>query len=692
MASVRLASLTLEGFKSFAGRVELSFPGAIIAIVGPNGTGKSNIADAIAWVLGEQSARLLRSQSMADVIFAGSPRRAPLGGASVALYLTAGDGRWAGTDGRLEISRRVLRDGTSDYRIGGRRVRLKDVLDHLMDAGLGTRAYAIIEQGRIGQVLSVRATERRLLFEEAAGITKFRARRHEAELKLAETKANLLRLADVASEVRRNLEAARRQARRAEKHRELRTRLAAVRGTLFAGRRAVALHLVDARQEARTAAHLIDAQAAAALGGHEAALASQRRELDASIEQVAAARQEEADANARAQRREAEEAAARQRHAEALARREAAAAEGERLAAEIRAHERQGAALEGAATAARHHGRVGRDGRRPGPGPRPEPPRRPPGSPPVGPRRLAASSWPRPPPPTRPATGATASGSSWSRWATSAPAWRASSSVCARASPRPRRAPSRPPPRAAALAAATAEDERTRGELRSRLEAATTRASELAAARDQAGHERWQAHHERLGVQRTLQAARALPQVLARAVPTEKVLGTVSDFLDPDPSQAALLDRAWGDLLLLPVVADETSVRELLARRLKGEGRIEVAVANRSLPPRTSPLLEAAGARPEDLGWLGAALPRAAVAETVEEGERLAAADPDLVVLLPGGARRRGTRVELPAGQAVAPGVLELRQRERALAAIEVRDRHRGAPRRGPGRRPGAAC
>ena len=142
------------------------------------------------------------------------------------LYLTAGDGRWAGTDGRLEISRRVLRDGTSDYRIGGKRVRLKDVLDHLMDAGLGTRAYAIIEQGRIGQVLSVRATERRLLFEEAAGITKFRARRHEAELKLAETRANLLRLADVASEVRRALEAARRQARRAERHRELRTRLA----------------------------------------------------------------------------------------------------------------------------------------------------------------------------------------------------------------------------------------------------------------------------------------------------------------------------------------------------------------------------------------------------------------------------------------------------------------------------------
>ncbi|MCU0290809.1 MAG: chromosome segregation protein SMC [Thermoanaerobaculaceae bacterium] len=672
MASVRLASLTLEGFKSFAGRVELSFPGAIIAIVGPNGTGKSNIADAIAWVLGEQSARLLRSQSMADVIFAGSPRRAPLGGASVALYLSAGDDRWGSTDGRLEISRRVLRDGTSDYRIGGKRVRLRDVLDHLMDAGLGTRAYAIIEQGRIGQVLSVRATERRLLFEEAAGITKFRARRHEAELKLAETKANLLRLADVASEVRRNLEAARRQARRAERHRELRTRLATVRGALFAGRRVTALGLVDERQAALTAAQLADAEAAAALGGHEAALASQRRELDDSVEQVAAARQEEADANARAQRREAEEAAARQRHAEALARREAAATEGERLATEIRAHERHGAALEGAAaaagatadsaeTAAGHaqgHARAAEETARAATS-RAEEARR---------QLLAAASAANDARNRGHRLGVEMEQVGYQRTRLEGEQQRLRQSLAQAAA-----SAEQATARSATLTAEAAEGERARGELRARLEAATTRASELAAARDQAGHERWQAHHERLGVQRTLQTARALPQVLARAVPTEQVLGTVSDFLDPDPSQAPLLDRAWGDLLLLPVLADEASVRELLSRRLKGEGRLEVAVANRALPPRTSPLLEAAGARAEDLGWLGAALPRAAVAESVEEGERLAVADPDLVVLLPGGARRRGTRVELPAGQAAAPGVLELRQRERALAATEVR-------------------
>src|SRR5512136_3035454 len=142
MGAVRLASLTLEGFKSFATRTELSFPGALIAIVGPNGVGKSNVSDGIAWVLGEQSSRLLRSQSMADVIFAGAPSRPPVGAAQVSLTLVSPDGRWSEAEGRLTISRRVLRDGTSEYRMQGRRVRLKDVMDELMDAGLGTRAYA----------------------------------------------------------------------------------------------------------------------------------------------------------------------------------------------------------------------------------------------------------------------------------------------------------------------------------------------------------------------------------------------------------------------------------------------------------------------------------------------------------------------------------------------------------------------
>ena len=345
MGSVRLASLTLEGFKSFAGRVELSFPGAIIAIVGPNGVGKSNISDAIAWVLGEQSARLLRSQNMADVIFTGAPSRPPLGAAEVNLTLASPDGRWPDTYGRLTISRRVMRDGTSDYRMQGRRVRLKDIMDELFDAGLGTRAYAIIEQGRIGQVLSVKATERRNLFEEAAGITKFRARRHEAELKLAETSANLLRLADVAAEVKRALEQARRQARRAEKHRELRTALAEVRAALFAGKRAVLVLAVVERQQMLTAVGLGEAEAATLLASAEAALATSRRDLDGAQERLTTARDQEAKSDALAQRREAEEAAARRENAEASARREASAVEADRLAAAAQALAQQGTIL-----------------------------------------------------------------------------------------------------------------------------------------------------------------------------------------------------------------------------------------------------------------------------------------------------------------------------------------------------------
>lgn len=671
MGSIRLASLTLEGFKSFAGRTELSFPGAIVAIVGPNGAGKSNLADAIAWVLGEQSARLLRSQSMADVIFAGSPRRAALGGASVALHLVADDGRWEATGRRLEISRRVLRDGTSDYRIGGRRVRLKDVLDELMDAGLGTRAYAIIEQGRIGQVLSVRASERRVLFEEAAGITKFRARRHEAELKLAETKANLVRLADVASEVRRSLEAARRQARRAERHRELRSALGEVRAQLFAARHQAARELLAQRHDVLTAAQLADARAAAELGGREAALAALRAELDAGLEQVAAARRAEAEANARAQRREAEEVAARRAQADAMARREAARHEDEELAAALRERDRRAAALEGAAvaatasaeeaeaeaTAAATAARTSEEAARAATA-RAEEARR---------QLLAAAS------------AASEARNRAHRLAVEIEQARYQAARLGGERERLEAALEQAATRdeeagrsVAELGAAAVAAEQLRGELRRRQEAAGARLQELAAARDRAGHARWQAHHERLAVQRALQAARALPGVLARAVPAEKVLGTVGDFLDPAPPGAALCDRAWGELLTLPVLADEETLAEVGRRRIKGEGRLELVVADRSLPPRPSPLLEAAGARPEDLGWLGAALPRAAVAASDEEARRLTLADPELVVLLPGGGRRRGTLVQLPTSRAAAAGVLELRQRERALAAAEA--------------------
>jgi len=671
MGAVRLASLTLEGFKSFATRVELSFPGALITIVGPNGVGKSNISDAIAWVLGEQSARLLRSQNMADVIFAGAPSRAPLAAAQVSLTLVSPDGRWPETEGRLDISRRVFRDGTSEYRLRGRRVRLKDIADQLMDAGLGTRAYAIIEQGRIGQVLSVRATERRVLFEEAAGITKFRARRHEAELKLAETGANLLRLADVAAEVRRSLDAARRQARRAEKHHELRKALAEVRAALFAGKRAALVLAVEEKQRTLTGAGLSEAEAATTLAGADASLAALRRELDGAQERLTAARDEEARTDALAQRREAEEAAARREATEAGERRDAARVETERLAFSAEALQQQGAALTAAlagaegtlavreqeAQAASESAQAAETASRD-----------------IGARAEEAR---------RTLLAAVASASearnrvhrleveleqdAYQRTRLTAEHERLGAHLGQVAHGEADAAAQE-----SSAAATASEVESQRQTLRARQESLAARAAELTAARDVAGHERWQAQHEREGLARQLAEARALPTALARALPESKLLGTVADFLAPSPEIARLLDNAYGGLLNLPVCADEEAVALLVASAPKVEGRLEVVVADRTLRPRPSPLLEQGGASADNLGWLSAALPRAAVARDLAHARELAIADADLVVLLPGGGRRRGMRLELPGGRAAAAGVLELRLREREVAASEA--------------------
>ena len=192
---MRLSHIKLAGFKSFVDPTHIALPGQLVGIVGPNGCGKSNISDAIAWVLGEQSARLLRSQNMADVIFAGSPDRPPLGAAQVSLALASPDGRWPETEGTLQISRRVLRDGTSEYRLRGRRVRLKDVMELLGASGLARRTYAVIGQGLVDQALSLRPEERRELFEEAAGISLYQSKRDETLRKLDDSQRNLERVA-----------------------------------------------------------------------------------------------------------------------------------------------------------------------------------------------------------------------------------------------------------------------------------------------------------------------------------------------------------------------------------------------------------------------------------------------------------------------------------------------------------------
>ena len=173
----RLKKLDIQGFKSFVDRTQLTLPSRITAIVGPNGSGKSNIADAVQWVLGEQSARNLRGNTMEDVIFNGAARRRPLGMAEVSLTLESRDGgQWAETGGEVVITRRVTRDGESDYVLNGRKCRLRDVQDLLLGTGLGVRAYSIIEQQKIELILSTKPQDRRRLIEEAAGVSKYKIR------------------------------------------------------------------------------------------------------------------------------------------------------------------------------------------------------------------------------------------------------------------------------------------------------------------------------------------------------------------------------------------------------------------------------------------------------------------------------------------------------------------------------------
>ena len=208
---MRLDQVEIVGFKSFCDRQELTFKGGVTGIVGPNGCGKSNISDAISWVLGEQSAKSLRGGAMSDVIFAGTTSRQPVGMAEVNLKLTGINGR--STDGRDEctISRRLYRNGESEYLMNGALCRLRDIHELFMDTGLGSKAYSFIEQGKIGQILSNKPTDRRALIEEAAGVTKYRARRRQTQLKLDATQANLLRVNDIVTEVEKQLESLKRQ-------------------------------------------------------------------------------------------------------------------------------------------------------------------------------------------------------------------------------------------------------------------------------------------------------------------------------------------------------------------------------------------------------------------------------------------------------------------------------------------------
>src|SRR5678815_3861273 len=219
---MKIKRLEVIGFKSFCDRSVVTFNEPITAVVGPNGCGKSNIVDAIRWCMGEQSAKHLRGGAMQDVIFSGSDSRGPLGMCEVTIVFD--------NDGNvpieylayseISVTRKLYRDGTSEYFLNKTPCRLRDITDFFMGTGVGTKAYSIIEQGRVGMIVSSKPEDRRFLIEEAAGITKYKVKKRAAEKKIESTRQNLLRVSDVTAEIEKQLASLRRQAQKAERYRE----------------------------------------------------------------------------------------------------------------------------------------------------------------------------------------------------------------------------------------------------------------------------------------------------------------------------------------------------------------------------------------------------------------------------------------------------------------------------------------
>jgi chromosome segregation protein len=250
---VRLKSLELHGFKSFVDRTAVRFRPGITAVVGPNGCGKSNVVDAMRWVMGEQSPRRLRGKGMEDVIFAGSEGRTPVGMAEVVLSFDNSDGTAPpaySAFSEIQIARRLYRSGESEYRLNRAPARLRDIQDFFRDTGIGTKGYTIVEQGRIAEIVSAKAEERRILIEEAAGIGKYKARRREAESKIASTEQNLLRVTDILAEIRRQITSIERQAKKAARYKRLRETLRILELSLAADDRAVQMEQIESARRA----------------------------------------------------------------------------------------------------------------------------------------------------------------------------------------------------------------------------------------------------------------------------------------------------------------------------------------------------------------------------------------------------------------------------------------------------------
>src|SRR5712692_986615 len=219
---MRLASITLHGFKSFAERTEVKVLPGISCVVGPNGCGKSNISDAVRWALGEQSAKSLRGQRMDDVIFYGSASRKPVGLAEVELKFS-NDGILAVPWSEIGVARRLYRTGESEYLLNKQATRLRDILDLFAGTGANPRAYSVMDQDRLNHVLTAKPHERRVFIEEAAGIARYKQQRNETQGKLDAARQNLVRVRDVMDEVKRQLGSLERQAKKAQQYKALQT-------------------------------------------------------------------------------------------------------------------------------------------------------------------------------------------------------------------------------------------------------------------------------------------------------------------------------------------------------------------------------------------------------------------------------------------------------------------------------------
>src|SRR5271170_4201835 len=289
---MRLTKIKLAGFKSFVDPTSVGFPGNLTGVVGPNGCGKSNIIDAVRWVMGELSAKHLRGDSMADVVFNGSAARKPVGSASVELVFDNSDGRISGAyAGYNEVSlkRVVSRDGSSNYFINGTRCRRRDITQLFLGTGLGSRSYSIIEQGMISRVIEARHDDMRAFIEEAAGISLYKERRRETEGRIADTRENLARVQDLRDEIDKQIRHLQRQASAARKYQELRVQ----ERTLTAELLVLRLREIDSGVQVHGSAmrqrELLMQQALAEQRATEAAIERQREfgsELTSTFERV----------------------------------------------------------------------------------------------------------------------------------------------------------------------------------------------------------------------------------------------------------------------------------------------------------------------------------------------------------------------------------------------------------------------